>query len=139
MARLLRDHENSRSNYQMLLDKKLAAVMATEMERRQKSERFTILDPARPPTKPISPNRPLLYAVGCLFGLALGVGLTLLLESRKPVFLGEWELPEGVNVLGRLPVVEILPIAAGESQKPGFWRRLRLRAQTWATAAQPLQ
>ncbi|MBZ5595225.1 MAG: hypothetical protein LAP39_23520 [Acidobacteriia bacterium] len=139
MAQLLRDYENSKSNYRMLLDKKLAAEMSTELERLHKSERFTILDPARPPTKPMSPNRPLLYAAGCLLGLALGVGLTLLLESRKAVFLGEWELPEGVMVLGRLPVVEILPTAGSESKKPGFWRRRRLRAETWATSAQPLQ
>ncbi len=139
MAQLLRDYENSKSNYRMLLDKKLAAEMATEMERRQQSERFTILEPARTPTKPISPNRLLLYAGGCLLGLALGIGLTLLVESRKAVFLGEWELPEGVAVLGRLPVVEILPSSGVESKKPGFWRRRRLSAQTWATSAQPLQ
>jgi protein tyrosine kinase modulator len=138
MAQLLRDYENSKSNYRMLLDKKLAAEMATEMELRQKSERFTILDPARTPTRPLSPNRPLLYAGGCVFGLALSLGLTLLLESRKAVFLGEWELPEGVVVLGRLPVVEISPTLEGESQKPGFWRRRRLRGQTWATSAQTL-
>ena len=107
MAQLFRDYENSKSNYRMLLDKKLAAEMATEMELHQKSERFTILDPARTPTKPIGPNRPLLYAGGCVLGLALSVGLTLLLESRNAVFLGEWELPEGVVVLGRLPVVKL--------------------------------
>jgi len=138
MAQLLRDYENSKNNYRMLLDKKLAAEMATEMERRQKAERFTILEPARPPTKPISPNRPLFYTGGCLLGLALGIGLSLLLESRKAVFLGEWELPDGVTVLGRLPVVEILPAIGEESKKPGFWRRRRIRAENWATPVQPL-
>jgi polysaccharide chain length determinant protein (PEP-CTERM system associated) len=136
MAQLLRDYENSKNNYRILLDKKLAAEMATEMELRQKSERFTILDPAHAPTKPISPNRPLLYTGGCVLSLAVSVALTLLLESRKAVFLGEWELPEGVVVLGRLPVVETSPVLEGDSQKLRFWRRLR--AQTWATSTQTL-
>jgi uncharacterized protein involved in exopolysaccharide biosynthesis len=129
MAQLLRDYENSKNNYRMLLDKKLSAEMAAEMERRQKSERFTILDPARPPLRPISPNRPLLYAGGCLLGLALGVGLTLLLEWRKAVFLGEWELPGGILVLGRLPVVEIFRVAGAESKNS---------PRTLATSARPL-
>lgn len=107
MAQLLRDYENSKGNYRTLLDKKLAAGMATEMELRQKPERFALLDPARTPTTPISPNRPLLYASGCACALLLSIGLTLLLEWRKALFLGEWELPQGVVVLGRLPAVEI--------------------------------
>jgi polysaccharide biosynthesis transport protein len=139
MAQLMRDYENSKNNYRMLLDKKLSAEMATQMERGQKSELFSILEPARPPTTPISPNRLLLYSGGCLFGLALGIGLSLLLESRKSVFLGEWELPEGVVVLGRLPVVEIHRAVGVDSKKPGFWKRRRLRTQTWAPSAQPLQ
>ena len=122
MAQLLRDYENSKNNYRMLLDKKLAAEMATDMEHRQKSERFTIVDSARAPTKPISPNRPLLAAASCLLGLALGVGLSLLVESRKPVLLGEWELPAGVVVLGRLPVFE-MPADPGAAGKPSRWLR----------------
>ena len=137
MARLLRDYENSKNNYRVLFDKKLAAEMATDMEHRQKSERFTIVDPARTPVKPIRPNRPLFDAAGCLVGFALGGGLSLLLESRKAVFLGEWELPAGVVVLGRLPVVEILAHSGAESKNSGFWRRRLLRPQP--LTAQPLQ
>jgi polysaccharide chain length determinant protein (PEP-CTERM system associated) len=119
MAQLLRDYETSKSNYRMLLDKKLAAEMATEVERRQKSERFTILDPATTPTSPISPNRPLLYTGGALVGLGLAIGLSLLLESRRAVLLGEWELPAGVVVLGRLPVVQCSP--AFRVKGPSRW------------------
>jgi uncharacterized protein involved in exopolysaccharide biosynthesis len=119
MARLLRDYENSKSNYRMLLDKKLAAEMATDMEHRQKSERFSIVDPARPPIKPVGPNRPLLGAAGCLLALASGFGLSLLLESRTAVLLGEWELPDGVTVLGRLPVLE-MPAEPARSPQVAF-------------------
>jgi uncharacterized protein involved in exopolysaccharide biosynthesis len=134
MAQLLRDYENSKNNYRILLDKKLSAEMATEMERRQKSERFTVLDPARAPMKPISPNRPLLYSGGGIFGLIVGAGVALLVEKRKGVFLGEWELPAEVMVLGRLPILDIIP-AQGEEIKRGFFgRRKRLKSETSAVS-----
>jgi polysaccharide chain length determinant protein (PEP-CTERM system associated) len=139
MARLLRDYENSKSNYRMLLDKKLAAEMATDMEHRQKSERFTIVDPARAPANPVKPNRPFLNTAGCLLGLAVGVGLSLLLESRKAVLLGEWELPSGVAVLGRLPMVGILADSEAESKNSGFRRRWPPRSQPLTASAQRLQ
>ena len=42
-----------RENYVSLLKKKLEADAAADLEKRQKGERFTILDPARIPEKPI--------------------------------------------------------------------------------------
>ena len=139
MAQLLRDYENSKNNYRMLLDKKLAAEMATDMEHRQKSERFMIVDPARTPTKPISPNRSLFDAAGCLMGLAAGAGLSLLLESRRAVLLGEWELPATVVVLGRLPVVEVIAHSeAASTTKWGFGTRRRPPSQRWAESGAAL-
>ncbi len=109
MAALTRDYEISKTNYRSLLDKKMAAEMATDMERREKSERFTIVDPARVPTKPYKPNRKLLDAGGAFVGLVLGLALALGKEMQAGTLLGEWELPAGTTVLGRLPYIEIIP------------------------------
>ncbi len=106
MSGLTRDYEISKANYKNLLDKKLSAEMATDMERRQKSERFTLLDPARVPERPAKPNRPLFAGIGSLAALALGGLLGFGLEMRRNCILGEWELPKGVVVLGRVPVIE---------------------------------
>lgn len=118
LASLTRDYEITRANYQSLLDKRLAAEMATEMERRQKAERFAILDAARVPERPVRPNRPLFLAVGIALSLALGVGLALAIEIPAGTVLGEWELPPQVPVLGRVP-----PLAAGQKREPvrGRW------------------
>jgi hypothetical protein len=102
MTAVTRDYEVSKLNYKSLQDKIFAANMATDMERRQKSERFTILDPARVPEKAVSPNRPLLGGGGTVVALFLSAGFWLLIEIRKNKFLGEWELPDGVVVLGRV-------------------------------------
>jgi uncharacterized protein involved in exopolysaccharide biosynthesis len=103
MAALTRDYEISKANYKSLLDKKLAARTATDMEMRQQAERFTILDPPRVPQKAIKPDRPLLAAVGYALSLAVSLAFVIVKEIQKNAFLGEWELPVEVAVLGRVP------------------------------------
>src|SRR5262249_20369685 len=62
MAQLTRDYQVSKENYKSLLDKKMAAGMSLDMERRQQSERFIVLDRAQTPERPIKPEKRKLYA-----------------------------------------------------------------------------
>lgn len=112
MTALKRNYEESAGNYNSLLQKKLAAGIATDMERSQKSERFTIIDPARVPQKPEKPKRPLLASLGSVAGLVLGMLTAFALEFRKQTLLGEWELPPGTTILGRVPLIRI-PVPNG--------------------------
>lgn len=101
-AGLTRDYDFSKTNYRMLLDKKMAAEMATSLEKRQQAERFRILDPARPPQKPIKPKRTVMYAASVAGGVVLAIALCVLLEMRNGVLLGEWELPAGTPIVARV-------------------------------------
>lgn len=103
IAQLTRDYENFKNTYHSLLDKQTSAEMATDMERREKSERFTLLDPARVPEEPFKPNRPVLDGLGSVFGIVLALIIAISQEVRKGALLGEWELPPGVPVLARVP------------------------------------
>ena len=116
MTGLKRNYEESASNYNSLLQKQLAAGVATDMERSQQSERFTIIDPARVPQKPEKPKRPLLISLGSLAGLAIGLLTGFVLEFRKQTFLGEWELPASTVVLGRVPLINMSAPKAGAPQ-----------------------
>jgi|SRR5579884_572854 polysaccharide chain length determinant protein (PEP-CTERM system associated) len=107
MAQITRDYEITKANYRSLLDKKIAAEMAADMEQRQKAERFTIFDRARPPEKPFKPNRIVLNLAACVVGLVFGLAYAAATEYRLGAILGEWELPSGVAVLGRVPRIEI--------------------------------
>jgi uncharacterized protein involved in exopolysaccharide biosynthesis len=111
MAALTRDYEISKGHYRSLLDKKIAAEMASELERRQKAEKFTILDPARVPEKPAKPNRMLLYAVVTVAGTVLGIVSAVGRELLRDRFLGEWELPKEIAVLARVPHIALSPTA----------------------------
>jgi hypothetical protein len=135
LASINRDYEISKANYQSLLDKKLSAEMATDMERRQKAERFTIIDPARVPEKPVKPNRPLLYALCSFGGLLLGIASAMGRELKTNAILGEWELPKGVPVLGRIP--RIVPAVAPPSPdglSPNVARKRVRLALIWSSA-----
>jgi uncharacterized protein involved in exopolysaccharide biosynthesis len=135
MAGLTRDYLMSKSNYASLLDKQMSASMALDMERRQQSERFEVLDRAQVPQKPIKPKRPQLYAGGTGIGLALALVLGFLAEFRKNVMLGEWELPKGTAILGRLPYIEISVRSDEAKPKRRRWfaRKKRLAAASAAT------
>jgi polysaccharide biosynthesis transport protein len=91
--------------------------MATDLEHGQKSERFSIIEPAKVPTQPIRPNRRLFYLMGAVAGLLLGIVTAIGLELNRGVLLGEWELPSNTLVIGHVPDIRIATVIAG-SNKP---------------------
>jgi polysaccharide chain length determinant protein (PEP-CTERM system associated) len=117
LAVITRDYETSRNNYQSLLNKKLAADVAMDMERWHKSQKFIMLDPARTPERPARPNRPLLISTGSALSLLLGLALAMMLELRCNVLLGPWELPQGTPILGRIPILNASAHRATEGQQ----------------------
>jgi polysaccharide biosynthesis transport protein len=124
MARLTRDYEFSKAYYNSLLSKRTEAEMATDLEKRQKAETFRVLDTAKPPTKPFKPNREMLSLLGAALGLGLGLAAAVGLELKAGVVLGEWELPAGVAVVGRVPHIDpSLAASAGTDSSSGRRRR----------------
>jgi polysaccharide chain length determinant protein (PEP-CTERM system associated) len=105
LTALSRDYEIAKANYKSLLDKRIAADMATDLERRQQGERFTMIDPAQPPAKPFSPDRTQWVGLGCALSLLIAVLAGMAREMKRNVLLGEWELPPDVPILGRVTAI----------------------------------
>lgn len=105
LALLTRDYDLLRANYQSLLDKKIQAQMAENLERKQQGEQFKVLDPARLPEKPVKPDRNKILLIGAFIGFALGVGLTWFRESMDRSFhtISEVESYLGLTVLAAIP------------------------------------
>src|ERR1700732_4698451 len=80
MAEISRGYEESKSNYNSLLQKQMQSQLATSLEKRQQGETFRLIDPASLPDKPSAPNHLLVSLGGLAAGLAIGFGLTALLE-----------------------------------------------------------
>ena len=105
MMILKRDYENMQKNYQALLDKRLNAHVAENLEKRQKGEQFRVLDPANLPQKLDTPNRLLIMALGLLGGCGLGVGFAIGLDQLNPTFTRREEVEglPGIRVLATIP------------------------------------
>src|SRR5207244_11436075 len=56
LTELMRDYDTLRDSYKSLLTRKEESRTAADLERRQIGEQFKILDPAREPETPVSPN-----------------------------------------------------------------------------------
>ena len=123
-ADITRDYNQSRANYDALLAKKNQSEMATNLEKTQQGQRFTMLDPPNLPTKPFSPNRLKLAAIGFVLGLVLGGGLAGAAEFTDARLHSE-------RALRRLLAVEIIadvpPLTTLEEQN-------QERRQDWLTA-----
>ena len=83
---LMRDYENLKGIYQQLLDKRLHASVAENLEKRQKGAQLKILERPKFPRSPEKPNQPRVMMLGLLLGCALGGAMAVLLEQLNPQF-----------------------------------------------------
>jgi polysaccharide chain length determinant protein (PEP-CTERM system associated) len=105
---LKRDYENTQKTYDSLLDRKQEAEVAANMERQQKGEQFRILDPARLPDKPQSPDMRKLFLMCVMAGLGLGGGLIFLLEFLDKSVKKLESVPQklGIPLLVAVPKID---------------------------------
>jgi polysaccharide chain length determinant protein (PEP-CTERM system associated) len=122
LAGLMRDYDTLRAHYNRLLDKKLSADMASELESRGAEEQFVILDHAPIPDRPYGPHRPLIIMAGLVSGLLAGIGLAVVVEMADESVCEEHEIAEivGKSVLAGIPWMF--------SPKQRFYRKVRITA-----------
>jgi succinoglycan biosynthesis transport protein ExoP len=120
---LIAERNNLQVKYDDLMKKHMESKIASAMEKGQLGERFTLIDPARMPEKPVSPNRPAILLIGLFLGIGSGVGMASLREfSDQSVRSGEaLTRATGIPLLASIP--EYL------SQKDRA--RIRRRRLTW--------
>lgn len=78
---LLVERNNTQLKYDDLMKKFMEAKVARGLEKGQMGERFTLIDPARLPEKPVKPNRPMILLIGLFLGIGAGVGTASLQET----------------------------------------------------------
>jgi len=128
LTELMRDYETLQRSYTSLLSKKEEAQVSANLERHQIGEQFKILDPARMPEKPFSPNRPTLYELGGVVGLAVGLMLAGFLEYRDTSLKSEAEIVATLT----LPVLAMIPDLMTDDRRVS---RIRWKRAGWALAA----
>jgi polysaccharide biosynthesis transport protein len=120
LAEVNRNYDNSRQNYQSLLQKKLQSELATNLEKRQQGEQFRIIDPPNLPLKPSEPNRLRIITIGWVLGLCMGLGLTAFKEINDETVHNERNLLPSVSV----PVLIHVPVlhSSGERIRKRLYR-----------------
>jgi succinoglycan biosynthesis transport protein ExoP len=98
LTSISRGYEESKSNYNSLLQKQMQSQLATSLEQRQKGEQFRIVDPPSLPSKPSAPNHLKLSLAGLAMGIAVGFGLAAFLEFRDVRFRHEIDIENLVPV-----------------------------------------
>jgi len=84
----------------------LEAKTATGMEKEQKGERFSLIDAARLPELPVSPNIPAILLVGLVLGLGSGAGVAAVREQSDSTA----RTPEQLERAIALPVLACVPV-----------------------------
>jgi succinoglycan biosynthesis transport protein ExoP len=77
---LMRDYQNAHAKHMEVMNKILEARIGEGMEEHQKGEKFTLIDPASYPEKPVSPKRWLILLAGLISSLGVGLGTVALAE-----------------------------------------------------------
>jgi polysaccharide chain length determinant protein (PEP-CTERM system associated) len=114
---LQRDYSNLRKSYNDLLNRKLEAEIAVNMERKQKGEQFRVIDPARTPVRPTSPDMQKLLLFAFAAGLGLGAGLCFVLEYLNPVF----RRPDEIETFLGIPLIATIPSIYSRKKKVVRW------------------
>ena len=100
--------------------------MATNLEKRRQGEQFRMIDPPGLPTRPYWPNR-LVFSVGGLaLGVALGVGIAVLMNFFRPKI---YQADELVELLGAGYVLALPAFTTAQESVQARRRRI------WETAA----
>jgi protein tyrosine kinase modulator len=106
LTELMRDYSTLQDSYTSLLTKSEASKVAVNLERRQIGEQFKILEGARLPERPISPDRLRLHLMGLAAGLAFGLALLALIEYRDTTLKSD----DDIVVSLALPVLAVVPM-----------------------------
>ena len=121
---LTRDYENAHKKHMDVMNKLLEARIGEGMEESQKAEKFTLIDPASYPEKPVSPPRLVIALVGLFLGLASGVG-TVLLADQVDHSLKD---ADEISWLTDLPVLGTISRIQTSGDALGLKRRRRMIA-----------
>jgi len=103
---LMADRNNIQTKFDEMMKKTMEARVAQGLEKEQMGERFTIIDPARLPEKPVKPKVPAILLIGLFLGVGAGVGTAAMKEFNDRSVRD----PKGLTDLMRIPVLVTVPV-----------------------------
>jgi len=104
---LMADRNNTQAKSNDLMQKIMEAQVAHGLEKDQKGERFTLIDPARLPEKPYKPQRFAIMLIGVVLGIGAGIGFAAVREFSDDAVRHANQLERATNfpVLASIPSI----------------------------------
>jgi polysaccharide chain length determinant protein (PEP-CTERM system associated) len=102
---LQRNYDNLQNSYKSLLDRKLESDIAVNLEKKQKGQTFRVIDQAKVPQRPVSPDMKKLLLFCVVAGIGIGGGLIFLLDllDRSIKIPQDAERNLGIPILATIP------------------------------------
>jgi uncharacterized protein involved in exopolysaccharide biosynthesis len=122
LSALERTRNNIQAQYNAATALQAQASTGEQIEARSKGGRFSVVEPAVAPEKPVRPARLRIVALSLLAGIAAGLGLVVLLELTNTTVRRPAEL---AALLQAQPLATI-PYILDPEEKKSMLRRLRL-------------
>lgn len=107
LARLNRDYETIKANYEKLLQRRESARLAQELESKTDGVQIRVIDPPQVPKLPSSPNRLLFLSGVLIVGLGAGIGVAFLMSQLHTTYATVQRLRENFvfPVLGSISAI----------------------------------
>ena len=128
LARLNRDYEVNKNQYDELLKRRELAYMAQEADQSEDDVKVKIIEPPRVPLLPTGPNRLLFSSIVLLLGLGIGAALSAMLSQMNPRII---DVPDLKDITG-LPVIGVVSMSSSPLHRQQ--RRYELMAFSAALA-----
>jgi polysaccharide chain length determinant protein (PEP-CTERM system associated) len=102
LVQLNRDYEVNKKNYENLVQRRESASISGDMQSVSGMGDFRLVDPPRVSSRPVSPNRLLLFPLALLLALGAGIAAAYIAREVRPAFFDSRSLREatGLPMLG---------------------------------------
>ena len=99
--------ENANPEHAQIIANTIAEIAPQEIIRVVKAGSVEVIDYAKLPTAPSSPNLPMNIVIGCLLGLIIAVGIALVHELFDTTIKSEKDLTDAfqIPIIGKIPVL----------------------------------
>ncbi len=124
---LERNRENIQTQYNAAIARRAEALTGEQIEMRSDGERFSVLEAATPPNRPIRPQRKRIVGLAAVAGIGLGLAFVVLLELLNKTVRRSVELE---RLLQSQPLATIPNIGA-----PGTLHATKMRRRIAAILA----